>query len=132
MTPVPEYLNPATLKPPPATYSHLSRAGYLVFLAGQAGSDAEGRLGVDVASQARQVFENLRLALESQGLGLRHLLRITIYLVDSALVLPFEAEMADLMPRLFPDGRYPPSTLLVVHALARPALLVEIDGVALG
>lgn len=125
----PDYINPPTLKQPPATYSQLSRAGSLVFLAGQAGSDAEGRIGSDVAAQTRQIFENMRLALESQGLGLRNLLRITIYLIDRELVSPFEAAMEEIMPGLFPDG-YPPSTLVIVSALARPELLVEIEGVA--
>jgi hypothetical protein len=37
---------------------------------------------------------------------------------------------AAVFPQLFPDGVYPPNTLLVVSSLVRPELLVEIEAMA--
>jgi hypothetical protein len=36
----------------------------------------------------------------------------------------------EAFPGLFPDGVYPPNTLLVVSRLVRPELLVEIEAMA--
>jgi len=33
-------------------------------------------------------------------------------------------------PELFPDGKYPPNTLLIVNRLVHPEFLVEIQPVA--
>jgi hypothetical protein len=40
------------------------------------------------------------------------------------------AARAEVFPRHFPDGVYPPNTLLVVSRLVQPELLVEIEAMA--
>ena len=37
----------------------------------------------------------------------------------------------EAFPRYFPDGVYPPNTLLVVSRLVQPELLVEIEAMAI-
>lgn len=125
------YENPAALGAPMGKYSHVSRAGDLVVVAGQVGVRADGSLaGEDARSQAIQVFENLRLALESVGGGFDSVMKFTTYLVGESSVDDFRAAREEVYPRLYPSGSYPPNTLLVVERLATPELLVEIDAIA--
>lgn len=126
---LPIYVNPKNMRVPAGPYSQMSSSGGLLFIAGQAGVNRSGEVMADIYLQTAQTFENIRLALESQNLGLRNLLYLTIYLVSSDLVSLFEAEMRRLEPQLFPHG-CPPSTLLIVNGLARPQLLIEIAAVA--
>jgi enamine deaminase RidA (YjgF/YER057c/UK114 family) len=37
---------------------------------------------------------------------------------------------SEIFPQYFPDGVYPPNTLLVISQLVRPDLLVEIEAIA--
>lgn len=125
------YENPAALGEPLGKYSHLSRAGDLVLVAGQVGIRADGSLaGENFASQVRQIFENLRLALESTGGGLENVMKFTTYLVGEETIVPFREVREELFPELYPSGKYPPNTLLVVAGLVRPELLVEVEAIA--
>ena len=125
------YENPAALGEPLGKYSHLSRAGDLVIVAGQVGVRADGSLaGEDFRSQLRQIFENLRLALESTGGGLENVMKLTTYVVGQPMIARFYEGREALYPELYPSGKYPPNTLLVVNGLVRPELLVEIDAMA--
>ena len=131
MTTQPAYLNPDSVGDPLGPYSHVSTAGDLALVAGQVGLDADGELvGSDLASQARQAFANVRAILESQGAALRSVLKFTTYLVGAENIEPFYAVRAEIFPELYPDGEYPPNTLLVVERLVRPEFLVEIEAVA--
>ena len=125
------YENPAALGMPLGKYSHLSWAGDLVIVAGQVGVRADGSLaGDDLKSQVRQIFESLRLALESTGGGLADVMKLTTYVVGQPMVAAFFEARDELYPNLYPDGQYPPNTLLVISGLVRPELLVEIDAIA--
>jgi enamine deaminase RidA (YjgF/YER057c/UK114 family) len=35
-----------------------------------------------------------------------------------------------VFPKLFPAGKYPPNTLLVVNRLVKPEFLIEIEAIA--
>lgn len=125
------YENPAALGEPLGKYSHLSRAGDLVLVAGQVGVRADGSLaGEDFRSQMRQALENVRLALESTGGGLESVMKFTTYLVGEETIVQFREVRDELYPELYPSGKYPPNTLLVIQRLVRPELLVEIDAIA--
>lgn len=134
MSPKPEYVQTDAIAAPIGAYSHLSRAGDLVFIAGQIGVDADGNLvGSDVVSQARQTFANIEALLHSQSAGMRNLVRLTTYVCDRAAddgLAGFCAVRDDVYAAAFPDGRYPAHSLAVVAGLAQPKVLVEIDGVA--
>jgi len=71
---------PAALGP----YSHAVWAGDFLFCSGQVGIDPKsGALaGDDVVSQARQVLENIRVLIESQGLKLTDVVKATVFLTD--------------------------------------------------
>lgn len=106
--------------------------GSLVFVAGQVAMDAEGRIvgEGDVGAQAAQVYRNVAAVLAEAGLTLRDVVKFTTFLTRNEDWVPFnEWRMAEY-PRLFPDGVYPSNTGVVVHALARPQLLIEVEAIA--
>ncbi|HYW86230.1 MAG TPA: RidA family protein, partial [Chloroflexota bacterium] len=81
--------------------------------------------GPDVASQTRQTIDNLRAVLEAGGSSLGKLVKTTVFLADMRTFDDMNAVYRELIPEPRP-GR---ST--VEARLARPDLLVEIEGIAL-
>lgn len=126
--------NPVTLPAPAGRYSHVSRvrAGELVFVAGQLPLDGGGNVvgKDDFSAQVKAVFDNLRLALESQGCGFADVARFTTYLVDSQDIAAFREVRTELFRKIYPDGGFPPNTLLVVDRLVSEDFLVEIEAIA--
>ncbi len=111
----------------PTTYSHVVRAGNQLFLAGQVAVDSDGSLvgEGDMRAQVRQVLENMRTVLASQGADFSNVVKINIFTVD---IEAFRGA-AEVRAEFF--GGYPPaSTLVQVVRLARPEFLVEIEAVA--
>ncbi len=108
------------------------KCGELLFVAGEVALDAAGNLvgAGDVAVQTHQVFHNLSQVLNRSGATLRNVVEFTTYLVGRDSIQPFLNARAALFPSLFPDGDYPPNTLLVVSGLVREEFLVEIKAVA--
>lgn len=122
--------NPTTLPAPLGAYSHVARAGDVVTIAGQVGMTAGGEVPEDFAEQVRLTFDNLRAALESEGLGLGSVMKFTTYLVSADDIPLFYAAREALFPTLYPAGDYPANTLLVIQRLVRPELRVEIEAIA--
>ena len=122
------------LGPTLGMYSHgmVAPGGELVVVAGQVGADRAGNLvgPGDVVAQTRQAFENVRAVLEAAGSGMRQIVRFQTFLTHAADIDGFMQARKELFPRYFPDGVYPPNTLLVVSRLVVPELLVEIEAMA--
>ena len=122
------------LGPTLGMYSHgmVAPGGELVVVAGQVGADRAGNLvgPGDVVAQTRQAFENVRAGLEAAGSGMRQIVRFQTFLTHAADIEGFMQARKELFPRYFPDGVYPPNTLLVVSRLVVPELLVEIEAMA--
>lgn len=112
----------------PTTYSHIVRAGKTVYIAGQVGADAQGKVvGPGMKEQVEQVIANLRAVLKSQGLDFSHVAKINIYVTS---IDEFRApDVADIRAKAFGDNR-PASTLVQVVRLADPAYKVEIEAIA--
>ncbi len=69
--------------PPAGPFSRAVRVGDLLFLAGQIGTDASGRLvpgGIE--AETRQTMENIRAELRRNGLGMDRVAKCTVFLVD--------------------------------------------------
>ena len=100
------------------------KAGNLVFLRGQVGSDLNGNtVGVgNPEAQADQAMRNVKQLLEEAGSELSHICKITIYVTDRAYRQPVYRTIGRWL-----KGVYPVSTGLIVQGLARPELLMEID-----
>lgn len=125
--------NPSTMPKPAGAYSHVTRvsAGDLLFIAGQVGVGTDGKIaGPDLEAQATQVFANIRAALQSEGGDFRNVVQLTTYLVDSRDIAKLRAWRDRNYPQFFPDGKYPPNTLLVIDRLASEDMRLEIAVIA--
>tara|TARA_B100000586_G_scaffold238302_1_gene190003 strand:+ start:863 stop:1279 length:417 start_codon:yes stop_codon:yes gene_type:complete len=103
------------------------RAGNMVFLRGQVGTDLEGNLiGLgDPEAQAEQAMRNVKQLLEEAGSCLDHTCKITIYLTDRGYREPVYRVVGKWL-----KGVFPVSTGVVVSGLAKPEWLMEIDVIA--
>jgi reactive intermediate/imine deaminase len=66
-------------------YSESARVGDLLFLAGQIGEDADGRLVPGgIQAEAEQLMLNIKAALARRGLAMEHVVKCTVFLADIA------------------------------------------------
>jgi len=84
----------------------------------------------DFDAQCTQVFKNIGEALASAGAGWGQIVQFTTYLVHSQDIPKFMEFRKREFPRLFPDGVYPPNTLLMVDRLVQEPFLVEVQTIA--
>ena len=119
-------VQPADL-PDPGRFSLGWKVGKTVYLAGQAGTDATGKLvgENDMTAQSRQAFTRLDDILKQAGGNLSNLVKITIFTTD----MQRASEIQQVQAEVFPSNP-PTATLVQVGALARPGMLVEIEGIA--
>ena len=120
--------------PPLGAYSvgMTVNAGRLLYVAGQVGVNVEGNLvgQGDAAAQTRQVLQNIGHVLVAAGAGFSNVVEFTTYVVGRESVQGFIDGRNQVFPDIFPNGDYPPNTLLVVDGLVREEFLVEIKAVA--
>jgi len=128
------YINPPNSPPPAGMYSHVARMapGELVFIAGQVAVDAKGTIvGVgDLAAQVDQVFANLGSILKDLGTDFESVVQFTTYLTKAESIPIWMSARGEVFPKLFPGGKYPPNTLLVIDRLVKPEFLLEIEAIA--
>jgi enamine deaminase RidA (YjgF/YER057c/UK114 family) len=123
----PEWQNPQGVSTPIAHYSQVGRAGNTLYISGQIGVDTNGLVAVgDAREQARQAWRNIVAILKAYGATPRHLVKTNTYITHAAY-RPLVGEARD---EVFSEPPYPPSTLVVVAALAEPQYLVEIEAIA--
>jgi enamine deaminase RidA (YjgF/YER057c/UK114 family) len=127
-----QILNPETLGKPLGQYSQITRvkASEFLFIAGQVGTDKDGKAPAEFDAQCAQVFANLGSALASQGASFANVVEFTTYLVHSQDIAKFMAFRTREFPRLFKGGAYPPNTLLMIDRLVREEFLIEVSAVA--
>ena len=122
-------LNPDGLAKPfgPFVQVTVSPPGKLIHVSGQIATNEAGEIvGIgDMAAQARQVMENMKVALAAAGASFADVVKITNYVTD-----------ADQYPAIAPirgeylSEPYPASTLIEVRRLIFPELLIEIEATA--
>jgi enamine deaminase RidA (YjgF/YER057c/UK114 family) len=117
----------------PATYSQVvevSGPHRIVFLAGQTGQDANGKLAPGgIRAQATQVMENIKTALASVGGGFEHVVKLTTYMLDIDRDGPAYREVRSSY--FSNKSALPASTLLQVSRLANPDYLLEVEALAI-
>ncbi len=128
------YIDPAGAPPAQGLYSHASRvaAGDLYFIAGQLAVDDEGRVvgKHDFERQFHKVFENLGTVLEGLGCTFNDVAKFTTYFVHSQDIEKFMKLRAELFPKIFKTGKYPPNTICVIDRLVKEDFLLEIEAIA--
>ena len=103
-------------------------AGNTVYLRGQIAQDLDTRASLhvgDAGKQADKAMSNIAMLLEESGSELSHIVKVVIYLTDIRYREPVYRAMGKWL-----KGVFPCSTGIVVHALARPEWVVEIDATA--
>ena len=106
-----------------AGYSRAVIDGDFAFLAGTTGYDyATMTMPIDVTSQTRNCFKTIEATLKEAGFTLADVVRATYYIVD---VADADAVLAVCGERL--SEIRPAATLLVVAALFKPDMKVEIE-----
>jgi enamine deaminase RidA (YjgF/YER057c/UK114 family) len=118
--------NVEALGKPLGQYSHLTRvkANEFLFIAGILSP------GDSFDAQCSGVFDQIEKALKSQGAGWGNVVQFTTYLVHSQDIPRFMQWRLREFPRLFPNGAYPPNTLLVIDRLVGEQFLIEVQTVA--
>jgi enamine deaminase RidA (YjgF/YER057c/UK114 family) len=105
----------------------VTTGGRTVWLAGQvAPTDPAGKsLAGDFDGQVRDVFARLGSTLSELGGALADMVTMTVFITDARLGDRF----TELRKEIF-GAEFPASALITVAGLARPELLVEVQGVA--
>jgi enamine deaminase RidA (YjgF/YER057c/UK114 family) len=98
-------------------------------VAGQTSVDPDGRplYPGDMRAQLERAFENLERVLEQAGYSLGNLVRLNYYVTD---MNAFAGAREVIAAKLGGLAVKPSGCLLGVSALARPELMVEIEGTA--
>ena len=123
------------LAKPMASYSQVAEvdvpsggAPRLLYLAGQTGHDASGKLASGGAGpQTEQCFANLATSLKGMGMTMEDLVKINVYLTSADDLGAYRDAHIRALGEI-----QPASTLVIVKALAGPEMVVEIEAVAAG
>lgn len=118
--------NVDALGKPLGQYSHVTRvkAAETLYIAGMLAQ------GGDFETQCAGVFAQIEKALHSAGAGWGNVAQFTTYLVHSQDIPRFMQWRLREFPRMFPDGAYPPNTLLIVERLVQEQFLLEVQTIA--
>ncbi len=129
-----EIFSPPALGKPLGQYSQITRvkASEYLFIAGQVAATKDGDIvgAEDFDAQCTQVFANILTALESCGAGWQNIVQFTTYLLDVRDIPKFMAYRLREFPKFFPNGAYPPNTLLMIDRLVKEPFKVEVQTVA--
>jgi enamine deaminase RidA (YjgF/YER057c/UK114 family) len=115
----------------PRGYSNgIAARGRLVFVAGQIGWDAQGRL-VDgsFVAQARQALANIVAVLREAGAKPEHLVRLTWYVADRSEYLDAGRALGAAYREII-GAHYPAMTAVQVAAFVEDGARVEIEATA--
>lgn len=119
--------NVDALGKPLGQYSHLARvknAQETLYIAGMLSP------GENFDAQCTGVFRQIETALKSAGAGWGNVAQFTTYLVHSQDIPGFMAWRLREFPKMFPDGKYPPNTLLMIDRLVGEQFLIEVQTIA--
>jgi enamine deaminase RidA (YjgF/YER057c/UK114 family) len=84
----------------------------------------------DFTAQVGQVFENIGKILADLGTGFESVVQFTTYLTRTDNIPAWMSARAALFPKMFPGGKYPPNTLLVIERLVKAEFLLEVEAIA--
>lgn len=123
-------MNPEELAPARG-FSHATVAGGTVWIGGQIGSDATGKIVEpdDIVAQYARAIQNVALALRAAGCEPEDAVKLTYYVTDIQAYRDNRSALGAAYRQFFRSD-YPASTLVEVHSLVDPDALIEIDAVA--
>jgi enamine deaminase RidA (YjgF/YER057c/UK114 family) len=125
-------VNPPTLAPP-LGFSHgiVTEGGRMLFLAGQTGSDASGRIVApgDLVAQYDQAVANLEEVCRAASGALTDIVKLNIFVRDRDDYVAKRKELGRVHRNRF-GAYYPTMALFGVTALFQEDALVELEGIA--
>lgn len=98
----------------------------LLFISGQVGVNRDGVAGEDLAQQADWAFANIARNLAAEGFSMRHVVKLTTYIVDNQRGV---TGVREARLKYFGDDQ-PASTALYVSGLVSEEWLIEVEAVA--
>jgi 2-iminobutanoate/2-iminopropanoate deaminase len=120
-------INPPGVAASPAYHHGALASGVkdMLFISGQVGMKEDGSVIEGVGAQAEQAMKNMTAVLKAADMDINNVAKFTIFVTDAAHV-------PEIVQATTPYWRIPSPavTLLVVKGLASPALLVEIEAIA--
>lgn len=121
-------INPPTLSTPTG-YTHIVdvTGSRTVYISGQIALDRSGNVvgKNDFRTQTRQVFENLKAALEAAGATFNDVVKTNTYVTDLSQIQALREIRAS-----YYGTNAPASTLVKVSGLAREEFMIEIEAIA--
>ena len=105
-----KFFNPDGMAPPQAAYHHgvlVPTGTQTLYIAGQLGVDADGKLGDGIEEQARWAFRNLATVLESAGMGPENLVKIQMFLTEVDFRQPAHIGRAEALGDVQPASTQP-------------------------
>jgi 2-iminobutanoate/2-iminopropanoate deaminase len=121
-----EFMVPG-MSEPVSHFTHVVRAGRIVFVSGCVATDAQGRVvgGTDVVAQARQVHENIKRCLSAAGATFADICKVTVFLRNIN-----DREKVNTVRKEYFGAHRPASTLVEISRLVRDDYLIEIEATA--
>jgi 2-iminobutanoate/2-iminopropanoate deaminase len=121
-----EFMVPG-MSEPVSHFTHVVRAGRIVFVSGCVATDGQGRVvgGNDVVAQTRQVHENIKRCLTAAGATFADICKVTVFLRNIN-----DREKVNTVRKEYFGAHRPASTLVEISRLVRDDYLIEIEATA--
>ena len=120
-------LNPPTIAPPFARYSHgveLPAGARIVRTSGQLGLAQDGTVPEGSQAQAEICFANITSILAETGMGPGDVCHVSAYVTDRAHMPGYMAARDTFLAKA---TVLPSSTLVIVSGFTRPEFVVEVE-----
>lgn len=115
--------------PRPRGYSNGYAVGNVLFVAGQIGWDAQGRLVEGFLAQFELALRNVRAVVDAAGVPPDRIGRVTIYVTDKRAYLERAREIGRIWREVL-GKHFPAMSLVQVADLLEDGALVEIEATA--
>lgn len=122
-------INPTTIRPPFARYSHgmTDATGQWLLTSGQLGVHADDSVPESPQAQAELCFANLEAILLEATMGKHHILRLNAFVSDRSYMPGYMAARDAWLANINPP---PASTLMIVTGFTRAEFKIEIELIA--
>ncbi|MET7016712.1 RidA family protein [Bacillus mycoides] len=106
----------------------VSNAKRTIYISGQVAINVDGHIvgNGDLGTQTRQVFENIKVALEASDLNFNDVVKLTFFLTDISQM----AIVRDIRDQYINTNNPPASSAVEVNKLINNKLLIEIEAIA--
>ena len=122
-------LQPPEWPRPPGYSNGIVAQGQTIFVAGQIGWDASGRIADGLTAQVEQALSNILTVLAEAGAGPQHITRLTWFVTD---IDQYREQAKAIGPgyRRIMGKHFPTMSVIGVSSLVEPNALVEIEATA--